>query len=214
MRRHLVLVFWVTGSVGLLSGVAEGALITFGFAGQITSVSDPQGVLGGAVAVGQSYSGTYSFDSETPDLYPGLLENGRYACTLNGLSVLLGSLPLVIPESFVSVGDHLRGDFYGVGTGKQLSGAWRVAEFGVTMHENTGSVFANDSLPLTVPDLNLFPTRSLWVQLGPTSGLEAIIQGTVTSWIPEPGTLLLAAAGTITATTRRRAIVRCGVDRI
>ncbi|MGD2111093.1 MAG: hypothetical protein PVI86_17080, partial [Phycisphaerae bacterium] len=55
----------------LLPGVANAALITWEFGGRITSVHDVNDVLGGQVSVGTPFSGSFAFESTTPDSLSG-----------------------------------------------------------------------------------------------------------------------------------------------
>jgi hypothetical protein len=176
---------------------AEAALITFAFGGQVTSVSDPQNVLGGAVTVGQAYSGQYTFDSETPDLWTRYPELGKYSCVNNSLQVNSGAFSVTPVTSSVLVCNQSYGDGYGVSAGQTTSGNLVVAELGFSLDESTGTVFTSKLLPLTPPDIGLFPERSFSVLAGPVTGQEFTIEGDVTYLIlvPEPCSLLLLVTG-------------------
>ena len=57
------------GTLGLVVSAhpAFGRLITFHFAGEVTHLTDVNGLLPPDVGVGSSFSGLYTFESTTPD---------------------------------------------------------------------------------------------------------------------------------------------------
>jgi len=62
-------------------------LITFAFEGDITSVTDRDGILGGQVQVGDTFSGSYTFESTTPDSNPHV-RFGYYADAITSVVTL------------------------------------------------------------------------------------------------------------------------------
>lgn len=54
--------------------------ITFEFTGRVTSIVDVDHVLAGDVVVGDTFTGTYTFDSTLPDSYPYADPDGRHGC--------------------------------------------------------------------------------------------------------------------------------------
>ena len=58
--------FLLQAVVVLLAGsAAQATLLTFHFEGKVTQVRDSANVLGGSVLVGESFKGSYTFDSVT-----------------------------------------------------------------------------------------------------------------------------------------------------
>lgn len=207
MNRHRCLALMVAGLA--LSGdaaVALGELITFEFAGEITSVQDDYGLLGGAVTIGTPFSGLYTFESTTPDMWPYSLETGVYPATMvvaghvgefqfSGITgtadlIVIGNgSPLDPPDSYLTSWSV---DFAG-----QPAGA------GIELVDNTGIAFSRDSLPLSPPRLSRFDERTFGIGAGgeiPHLGLL----GEITSLTPEPGTLTLLALGALVLGRRRR----------
>ena len=205
MKACLSAAPWMVGLVAGMAGLspAEGALITFEFGGQVTSIDDPQGLLQGLVEVGQAYSGLYTFDSASPDMSADNSEVGRYACVRGGTDVTLGNLMISPEDSHVYVGNHTRGDIYGLSAGPTTSGDLTVSEFGFQLRENTGGVFPDDALPLVPPELNQFSFRSFGLMAGPVTGLEFTIIGNVTYLVPEPGSFLFLMTGAVSLMMRR-----------
>ena len=83
--------------LALVAGQASGAIITFEFGGVITEVNDAASVLPPDVQVGASFSGSYTFDSTMPDLYPNDPRIGKYDSGADGLAIQIASLLLVPP---------------------------------------------------------------------------------------------------------------------
>lgn len=108
------LTFAATGAVLSLVTVmtpAKGALVTWQFAGEITSVVDRNNLLDGAITVGTPFSGSYTFESTTPDLDPKNTGNGRYDDAITSVSGIIGDLTFGGPIQ----GDNLiavRDDFF------------------------------------------------------------------------------------------------------
>ena len=66
--------------LGLVSGPALGGsvdLVTFAYTGIVTSVVDTNNALDSSIFIGQSFSGSYTFDPTTPDS-DSRSEFGRY----------------------------------------------------------------------------------------------------------------------------------------
>lgn len=63
------------GPLGSPGSVRRG-LITFGFTGEVTEVFDPSGLFNGTYAVGQTVTGTYTFNTTPDDVFD--VPEGRY----------------------------------------------------------------------------------------------------------------------------------------
>ena len=120
---------------------ARAELITFYFGGEITSVDDPNGTLGGAVQVNDAWSGSYTFESTTPDLYPGTPEIGRYESSAASMSMTLGTLTIEAQGTQCSIGifDEAEGDYFAM----ECSGFYQndipVGELGFSLRDSTGA---------------------------------------------------------------------------
>ena len=99
MRKSVAMIPLVLGFVLALAGPAQAALITFEFGGQVTSISDSSNFLQGRIVVGQSYSARYTFDSETPDMYPNDPRGGGYPCIDNSFQMIFGGLVVDVPRT-------------------------------------------------------------------------------------------------------------------
>ena len=78
--------------------------------------------------------------------------------------------------------------------------AGEILSFGIFLFDSDGTMFSSDALPLIPPDLLIveLPTFSITSQ-----PLGVNISGTLTSVVPEPGTLSLLVLGALTCMKRR-----------
>ena len=113
MKRGLVITM-----VGLAGGfpatLTFGEPITFVFSGELTLVSDRDGVLNGEVEVGARFGGTYTFESTTPDSRPDDPLRGLYEGAITDITghVFGSSGPLLFlppqQNSWVRIGSGKR----------------------------------------------------------------------------------------------------------
>ena len=73
---------------------AVGELITWEFTGEVTHIWDLTDLLGGAVALGDPFSGSFTFESTTPDADPADARIGLYEGAIGALSGQFGELPV------------------------------------------------------------------------------------------------------------------------
>lgn len=191
MRLSYLILVAVGGSAILLPfRQARAELITFSFEGQITELLGDVGFLGGSVPVGAAFSGSYTFDSNTPDSVP-LPELAEYENTLTAFTLYLGNHVLVGSglQDQIQVWNNLdqEGDLYYVQDATPYLLA-RQAVCTFILSDSTGTSFSNDELPILPPDLLSFDDRKF--QIGGPAGSFFIV-GTVSTLVPEPKTLVL-----------------------
>ena len=206
MRRNIVLASLVSGLAMGLAGPAEGALITFEFGGQVTSITDASNFLQGRIVVGQAYSARYTFDSQAPDIVPYDLRVGEYYCVDSSFQMIFGSQAVTVPRTAIGVADNTFGDSYGLSAIGVVPGAFPITELDLSLEERTGTVFVDDSLPLRPPDLTRFTTRLFSFYGDPTPTTYYSVRANVAyiRAIPEPGTLLVLSLGLGAVLARRR----------
>lgn len=202
MDRRKTLAILIGGlMVGIGASSARASLITWEFAGEITRVLDDDGSLGGMFTEGTLFSGQYTFESSTPDSWPHVLDRARYADAVTSVSGVVGEVPFFALPSLtgrIFVYDNFDGDSYsGYGAAEFLGAP---VEFHLLLSDSTGSVFSDDSLPLSPPDLSLFDSTHFSLELGPDGD---VLAGELTSLVPEPGSLALMVVG-LSCLTRRR----------
>jgi PEP-CTERM motif-containing protein len=189
-------------SIGMLDAAVEETAampITFNFRGTVGSVDSS---LSGTFSVGQPLSGSYTFESTTPDADPADPAFGGYDA-VTALSFTIGSyagtlnFPAISREIAVANDMSGVGDFYDL-TVQRVSGASVGSDqpntFALRLLDSSASAFNSDALPLTPPDLAKF--TSTWF-LNFDSGAE--VGGPLTSLtlatVPEPSSLLLLSSG-------------------
>lgn len=199
--------------IGFCCVTANGELITFEFAGQINYMEGDLGFLGGSIQIGTPFSGSYTFESTTPDaayLDPAI---GEYAGALTQLSIQVGLHTLSgigtsnrIAVAHITEGEDT-GDAYIMGAGP-LQLLARDVSTGIVLLDYEALAISNDSLPLSPPSLDLFDITEFTVIGGPMVS-RFYIAGEVTSLLPEPTSLLLMLVGG-SAVLRRRRTERTG----
>jgi hypothetical protein len=211
--------------VGLIAflGTPEvrAAPVQFTFTGSVTDIPVNETSL--VVSPGDPISGSYIFESTTPDGAASATE-GSYTAPSGApydLSVTVGG-NLFSTNDFLNVGIAnfgSLGDFYTVlACSPDVSCA--DLEMELFLQDLDGTALTSDALPLTPPDLSLFAIRTFHV-FALIGGNALQIEGTIDTLtcptcvptpIPEPGTLWLMVAGLMlvglyqwhVTTTRRR----------
>lgn len=174
-----------------LSGVAQAALVTFNFEGKVGAPVHPALLLNHVISVGDPFSGSYTFETTTPDLRNLESNVGQYA--YENLSInLLGktysmdtSTASVRVINVVNNADPLNDGYAVLFAGSSGVFTLQLAQSGM---------FSNDALPLTPPSLgNLVVGGVTMGGFGPLGPFT--VQGPLTSLtvspVPLPGAALL-----------------------
>jgi hypothetical protein len=192
---------------------AQAAPITFSFTGTINGVPllDPGDPFAGTIGEGTLFSGEFTFDSTVSD---GIVD----AQTANYTSIGAGfGLSVLIGGNLFTATDALH-----IGITNDLAGSldqYLVTAYGgdltvmLILEDTTGTVFANDNLPLTAPPLSAFAVRSFFLDDPDVDSNQVQLQGAIdglacvdcgpTAVVPEPATLVLVGSG-MAALLRRR----------
>ncbi len=194
-------------ALGILcfSITARAAPVTWEFTGQLTSVRDLDGSLEGVFSVGMPLSGQYTFESTTPDSSYIDPTYGRYEDAVTSISGIVGEVPFFeIPglTGSISVFNDvfIAGfDGYSVFGVTEFLGA--PVSFTLTLGDTTGSVFFDDSLSLTPPDLSAFDSNFFGLELEPDGDA---LSGEFTVLVPEPGTLVLMVLSVLFVIRRKK----------
>jgi hypothetical protein len=124
-------------SILLLPAIVDASPITFGFTGVVSQdpLLDPDDPFGGSIAFGTLFSGSYVFESTTPDGDPSA-SGGSYTSAGGMLSITIGG------NAFIA------SDFLNIGVGNNFSGS----DFYTVFARNTSGADPFD-LSLTLQDL-------------------------------------------------------------
>ena len=198
--RQTLVVFMGGLTLAFASERAMGYTVTWQFAGEIRFVRDPDNFLAGAVTVGSPFSGSYTFESDTPDTETGISRLGQYDGALTGVSGQVGSLPFTTPmdsDGMIEIQNDFSSstlDTYLATTRIQFVN--ETLDFAIWLLDGTGTAFTNDLLLLTPPDLDSFDVADfLLVDL--SEDIVLSLRGGLTMLVPEPGTLILVSLGLV-----------------
>ena len=140
---------------------SHATLITFGFAGTVSSISDVTNALGGSVDVGTVFSGQYNFESTTAGTSSSIGTN--YFSAVTSATVTIGgnkfdrsglnSIITVADGAMVasSSGIVVQADIY-----KVVIPLFSQFAFSITLFDSTNTAFNDMTLPLVPPDIAKF----------------------------------------------------------
>ncbi len=195
---------------------AQATPISFAFTGVVQNVAP---ALSGTFQPGDAFSGSYTFESTTPDTDPsaGL---GLYANAISGLTFTIGSYTggadcsagsCDIAVTDGGPGDCALTDCYVVTvshpTGPSVEGVLPTS-FGLSLLDGSGLALSSDALPLIPPDLSNFPITFFGVNF---DDFAFGVQGQLTSLtlqaagtVAEPSVLFLVAVAFLGLAVQRR----------
>jgi hypothetical protein len=191
---------------------AAGYPVTFEFAGEVALFTDTNDLLGGTVEVGTPFSGSFTFESTTPDTLPDDPGVGIYDNAILSISGDVGGSPfaLVDPvETYISIRNDAVSiglDVYNVRAAVDFVGA-RV-DLTLTVSDSMQSLLSSDALPLFPPSLEMSTSSGFGF------GAQEIglgVFGPLNALIPEPGTMALLGVGALLLAGRAR--MGCQPDR-
>jgi hypothetical protein len=204
--RLLALGFFVTALIGLTYNQAGATPITFGFQGNVISVTSS---LGGTFNTTQTISGSYTFESTTPNVFAPDPNFGAYSGALTALSFAVNGYTATLGSggtNNIIVLNDLGQDRYQVNNGP-FSGSsvngFSPNFFALDLIDPTQTAFSTNLLPLVPPNLALFsttpPSRQITLSFIDTAGTNAFVIANLNSLtaVPEPSVLLLMVTGLV-----------------
>lgn len=197
MSRYLMNFLFVWAMTLLLAPTAKADPITFNFEGIISSHdSDPLGCL----ADGNTFSGSYTFESLTVD-QDASPNRGEYPQSGANTMTLTFNASCDFTFNFdVIVENNLPADAYRLNNNQSIfSGAFEIA-VNIDLVDQAGLVFNNDNLPLSPPDLSAFAdaldTNEIIIE--GASGEDSFeFNGELISLTPEPTAISFVAIGSL-----------------
>ncbi len=193
--------------VAVVSPVTRAGFVTFAFEGEVTSVRDDNGLLGGAVNAGTPFSGAYTFDSLTPDGDPHP-SRGLYENAITGFSGSVGGLSFFGPVGSDSTIDIQNdwlippSDEYVLSLDTTFVGHQLGTLLG--LYDITGQPLSSDELSFVPPDPALFE-YPVFILSDSSEVLGLGLTGNLTSLtlVPEPSTLITLGSGAWLVSRRR-----------
>jgi hypothetical protein len=193
-------------------GVAEGYWITIEIEAVVDGVDDPDGYLGGQVNPGDIITGSYTYESTTPDSTPLDPIVGHYYHYVPpaGVSLSVGGFTFETDPANVEflvgiVNDNQSGDdIYLLGSYNNLplTNGSPVDRISWQLNDPTGSAISSDVLLTDPPILDQWESI-IGLRLVGEKGAY-IVDAHVTSAVPEPATYLLLTIGGIVLIRRKR----------
>ena len=199
--------------LSLWSGTLRAGVITIYLTAEVTYVDDLGNLLEGTVTVGDTITGSYIYDSDTPDTNPiETVGDYRHYNAPFGINLSVGTLVFQTdPDNVDFLVEVCNNHIYSSWDGYLVKSASNLAlSNGVyidmiywALQDSSGMALPDISLPKTPPALEdwdyNFGLSMTFGEKG-SSSISAI----VTSAVPEPATVLLFALGCLVLTRRRR----------
>jgi hypothetical protein len=211
MRNKVVIL--MLGILLFSGGLTQAELITIAISGHVTAINDMYSNLNGKINMGDAITGTYIYDSATPDSNPdqNIGEYFNYASPA-GISVKIGEFAFQTNPNNVKflVGTsndnpsgedvHWLASYHNL----SLSNGALVAYINWQLNDSTRTALSSDVLPLTAPNLSNWNFNNFRIDIS-RSG-TGTIQGIITSavLVPEPCSILLFLAGGIVFRRQKR----------
>jgi hypothetical protein len=206
MRNKIVIL--MLGVLLSCGGLAQAAPITIEITGEVTTFWDHTGFFND-ISVGNVFTGTYTYDSSTPNSDTFSPQRGTYLhnppC---GFNISLGGFEFkTVPSG--QLGMQIWDNFNNVFDGYQVSSSENVplpngASYYVvswTLDDYTHTALSSIALPITAPVLSDWGVNSFGIGSGNSFAIGGIVTQAVL--VPEPVTVTLMMAGVFLLRRRR-----------
>jgi len=197
----------------VLVASASGELITIGLRAEVTYIDQSAyDLLEGHVQLGDTLTGTYTYDSQTPDSNP-LSGVGDYyqdsapcGIRLEAGGIVFESDPDILNFLIELNDNHVGEDNYLLRSYSNLPlpNGVEVDHISWQLDDPSCTALSSDALPLGPPVLSDWQYQGLSIELGPKGGANIGAQVTCVWLIPEPATVLLLGCGSVLLLRKRR----------
>jgi len=199
---------------GFCCNSLRATIITINLTAEVTQVDDISGLLEGNVNVGDTITGSYTYDSTTPDSNPSeTVGDYRYFSAPYGVTLSAGGFVFKTDPSSVyfcvEVGnnhlyqtwDHYLFRSYNNLT---LSNGVLVDVIDWQLYDDSGTALLSDELPTTPPILEQWQSYVYGLRITYGDRGYSSISADVTSAVPEPGTVFLLGLGCLVLSRKRK----------
>jgi hypothetical protein len=208
MKRAIILLFVILAAAAWV-GSARGAIITIAIEGVVDYVEDPGGLLGGSISVADLITGTYTYDTSTPDTNPLVDYASYWHGTLPaGISLSIGGLEFESDpwrlDYRIGISDGYQSrDIYSVRSKSNLPVLDRVAPSDIywELQDSRAEALSSTELPGSPPRLSDWESNILTISLERTFGIKGHV--TDARIVPEPVTIVLLGFGALVYLKRR-----------
>jgi hypothetical protein len=204
MKRLIVIA--AIGSIVLFVSHSQSALIEIAIEAEVTAVSDSGNLLEGNVNVGDTITGSYKFDSDTPDSSPIDPIVGHYwhysiphGISLNVGDLLFQTTPSNVEFLVLIVNNNSLGhDIYSIISYNNhiVDENLQVESISFALKDYSGQALIADDLPVLPPQIDDYKDENYLVIAGGREGgygIGACITSVVL--IPEPASIMLFTIG-------------------
>jgi hypothetical protein len=185
-------------------------VITIEITAEIGGMDDRDGLLEGRISVGDIITGSYTYDSDTPDTNPSHTVgeywhySSPYGISLSARGFVFQTDPDNVDFLVSTLDDHTGQDGYLLRSYNNLplSNGVNIEHISWQLDDYSCTALFTDTLPTTPPVLEDWENNYLRIRFG--YGGDSGIGARVTSAIPEPATFLLFGLGALALLKNRR----------
>lgn len=189
--------------------VSQAAIVTLSFSGQITQANfyaaDP---FSGAITVGTPFTGTYTFDTDTPDSSPLVAGYSRYLHSgpPYGINAQIGGFSGTSENNATSLNYRIITDpahVHDIQASNVTFGGVNAYLMQIFLRDTTLTALSDTNLSSDPPNLSDYQTKNFFLGIGSSSSADATFTGEVysISAVPVPaaawlfGSALLGLVG-------------------
>ncbi len=205
MKKAIIII--ITATFGLFwAEPAKAALITIAIEATVDYVRDEYNYLEGQISPGDIITGTYTYESTTPDSSASQ-SIGRYEHCISpaGMFLNIGGIDgfdfrtnpedvdflIEITNDYPPNDDYFLLSHYNL----PLSNGIQVGSISWWLYDPTGNALSSTNLPTTAPVIDHWQSNHLQLQTDRTFTINGHVTSAVI--IPEPGTVCLLLLGTL-----------------
>jgi len=188
---------------------ASAEVITIEITAEIVGINDHDGLLEGRISAGDIMTGSYTYDSDTPDTNPSHTVgdywhySSPYGISLSAREFVFQTDPDNISFVVEVINDHTGQDGYLLRSYNNLplSNGVHIDHISWQLDDYSSTALSTDALPTTPPVLEDWENESLLITFGYKD--FSVIGVRVTSAVPEPATFLLFGLGALALLRKR-----------